>query len=168
MSRSQHHVVLSAITTLQPVPESSTEPAQTERNAGDDDENGSTAYSYRSPVSTTKSKSNVSKLSATRSRERSIFNIQSETSGYTFQIQLPAWISEFVWELQAHRSCSAYTYRFRQYRYTEWDDPAFLCIREGGNSVATLRQLFDAGKASPFDIEEINGGHASTRMLRSS
>lgn len=157
MSRSQHHVVLSAITTLQPIPGSSEEPAQNGGESGDDDENGLTAYPYRSPVSTAKSKSNGSRLPATGFRERSIFGIQSETSGYTLKIQLPAWISEFVWELQAHRACSAYTYRFRQYRYTRWDDPVFDCIGEGENSVATLRQLFDARKASPFDVSWPSG-----------
>lgn len=156
MSRSQHHVVLSAITTLKPATESSEDPAQADEESENDDPNESTAYPRRASISTV-SKSGMSKSPFVRTWGRGTFRIQSAASGYTLQIQLPEWISKVVWELQAHRACTAYTYHLRQYRYRSMFDPFYRDIYEGKTNVAMLRELFDKGEASPFDLEKDNG-----------
>jgi hypothetical protein len=67
-------------------------------------------------------------------------------------VQLPAWIFPRRYQLRARKAQSGWDYRFRTYYPTSYDSPVFRFCMDG--NVEGLQQLFDAGLASPFNIDE--------------
>lgn len=156
LSRSQHHVVLSAITTIQPWLESSTELSRTEGAPDGRDEDGSGASASRSPVLPIP-KSNRSKRIIERPAKLGTFKIQNEDCGYTLVIQPLTWICPIFWELHAQWACAISTYHFRQYRYRSRDD-RFLGYVEDGDIKNFAKCLIKA-KRHPLIRQYLRGIH---------
>lgn len=146
-------MVLSAITTLQPR-SASAELSETEGTPEDSDDSEATAAASSSHART-KPAAKSSRRITKRPGRMGTVRLQGEGSGYTVLVQLPAWISEVVWELQTYRACSTTTVRFRQYRYRAAFDSLFNYIADG--NIDKVREMFNNGEASPFDRSPWHG-----------
>lgn len=68
------------------------------------------------------------------------------------RLQPPRWLSSAAWDLNVEKAISGWRITFRPFHLVPDDSAVFRYAREG--NWPGLRQLFDAGLASPYDRDQ--------------
>ncbi|EEY21631.1 predicted protein [Verticillium alfalfae VaMs.102] len=76
-----------------------------------------------------------------------LFNLGSHGTERGFRLQPPWWLTHQAWEL---RVLSGWQWHFRAYNFVPDDSPVISSVLNG--DMNTLLQLFEEGRASPFDV----------------
>lgn len=70
-----------------------------------------------------------------------------------FNVNIPAWLSNRIWQLALDKSISGWHFTMRTYGVVSKDSAIVKACETG--DILEMRRLFDAGVASPFDHTEL-------------
>ena len=78
--------------------------------------------------------------------------VQTTSQGVSAQAHPPWWLAGvmYAWSLQLNRSYTGWKMNFRYFPVRPWSHPVFKAAKR--DDVASLRDMFASGEASPYDV----------------
>ena len=87
--------------------------------------------------------------------KQSSFQYRPASNGFACRVSFPTWYTKMVWDIQVIKAISGWKLTVRSYNYRPWGSPVFEYVVEG--NLEKLQELFNHGKASPFDRDCADG-----------